>query len=295
MHVSPKNENIYAKVISDSLHPNGVTRLTTMELQFHRFILPQVNTYRAFSRNSASSRAVPVKKNIASALRNPAWPVYFGKNKAGMQSGEPLSEDEIRQIKHQYVKALQASANAAIEMDRIGLHKEVINRILEPYLWHKIILSSTDFGNMFAQRIDEEAQPEFQELAKCMKLALGESKPTQLEYSQYHLPYLTAEDNSLSLEDKKKISIARCARVSYLTHDKKRSVSKDIELYNKLAKGAGVEMDEANDTELGKHPHFSPMEHVATPALETTANFELFRQVRKDIEESYFKYLILKG
>src|SRR3954452_24195130 len=79
-----------AKVLADSVSPAG-QRLTTLEATFPRFVLAEFNTHRVFSRNSASSRAIPVAKQLRRVLDDPYVPIEFGSNKPGMQAGPALA------------------------------------------------------------------------------------------------------------------------------------------------------------------------------------------------------------
>lgn len=264
---------IYAKVIADSVSPTG-SRLTTIEAQFHRFILAEVNTHRAFSRNSASSRAIPTAKLIEQVRTNPAIPIEFGSNKPGMQAGEEVlnqvgSEGAWRSA------AYWATARAS-ELLSYGVHKQIVNRLLEPFMWHKAIITSTEAGwnNFFEQRISPLAQPEIDLLAQRIHEAMSLSQPLFQYYGHWHVPYITMRDvYDLELmgrpqDDERKVSAARCARVSYLTHDGKRDLAKDLELYDKL-----VSADP---------PHWSPLEHVATPddRWDSIGNFDGWEQLR---------------
>ena len=53
---------ISAEIIADTYCEFTDERVTTMEVTMHRFVLAEFNTHRVFSRNSASSRAIPVRK-----------------------------------------------------------------------------------------------------------------------------------------------------------------------------------------------------------------------------------------
>lgn len=239
---------IYAKVIADSVSPSG-SRLTTIEAQFHRFILAEVNTHRAFSRNSASSRAIPTKKLIEQVRTNPALPLEFGTNKPGMQAGPEVADPFLMTAHWNY--AAQGSAARAELLSEYGVHKQVVNRMLEPFMWHKAIITSTEAGwtNFFNQRISPLAQPEINALALAIKNAMVLSTPTLLSYGQWHTPYVS---EGLTGATARKVSAARCARVSYLTHDGKHDIDKDLELYEKLV--------------TADPPHWSPLEHVAIAA-----------------------------
>lgn len=264
--------NPSAKVIADSISPDGI-RLTTMEVHFHRWELASLNTHRAFSRNSASSRAIPIAKEIEKVLTDPALPLEFGTKKKGMQAGPPLEGEGLGEAVEVWLEAAQDAVRAAQKLDAMGVHKQVANRLLEPFLWHTAIITSTEWDNFFQQRVSPQAQREIAVPAQLMECALEASEPKRVAYEQWHLPYLTEDDRYLTIEEKRKVSAARCARVSYLTHDGKRSVEKDLELYDRL-----ISADP---------PHWSPLEHVATPAgpenfYGTEGNFEGWCQLRHE-------------
>jgi hypothetical protein len=78
------------KVLADSIYglSSGQTaRITTMQVTFPRFILAEINTHRAFSRNSASSRAIPTEKIIEQVVTNPFIPETFNRRVKGMGVG----------------------------------------------------------------------------------------------------------------------------------------------------------------------------------------------------------------
>lgn len=247
---------ISAKVIADSLSPAGV-RLTTLELEYPRFILPELNTHRAFSRNTASSRAIPTAKLVERVRIDPAIPIEWGSNKPGMVAGEELNINELRLAQYDWCLAANKAADQAESLASLGVHKQIVNRVLEPFMRAKTIVSSTEWENFFTLRISPKAQPEMRRLAECMRDAMEESEPYPVEYGAWHVPYTTESDCTEPDDDELcvgretlHISAARCARVSYLGHDGKRDIGKDLELFRTLS-GNG---------------HLSPLEHVATPA-----------------------------
>lgn len=266
-----------AKIIADSVNEQG-QRLTTMEVVMHRFVLAEFNTHRAFSRNSASSRAIPFAKMVQRVKETPAYPIHWGAEQKGMQSGDTVEDVEM------CFTGWQAARDKAVRCAEIlheyGLHKSLINRLIEPFMWHTAIVSSTEWNNFFHQRCSPLAQPEIRVLAVQMQKALYASEPKSLAHGQWHLPYIEPRDimqvesnhpNSTQLFQTgllKKISVARCARVSYLNHDGKRDLSLDIQLADKLI-GSG---------------HWSPFEHVATPSQDThlRSNFEGWKQYRSE-------------
>lgn len=265
-----------AVVLADSISPQGI-RLTTMEVTMHRFVLAEFNTHRVFSRNSASSRAIPGRLQRERVLTVPAEPLAWPSKQSGMQGGEEvMSSDAIRAGMYWRKAAMQA-ATVASQLDDLGIHKSVTNRLLEPFLMQTVIVSSTEWDGFFAQRDSELAQPEIAVPARLMREAYEESTPKNFELEQrynlpmWHLPLIddqthaelierVAADTGIIIgtgnspeyyELATKVSAARCARVSYLTHDGTRDIDKDLELYERLV--------------TADPPHWSPLEHVATP------------------------------
>lgn len=259
---------IYAEVIADSITGDG-KRLTTMEVQMHRFVLSEFNTHRLFSRNSASSRAIPIEKQIAKILKNPAYPVEWGRNKSGMQAGEPLNPKDAKRARKIWKRSSKRAIRDCRKLEKLGVHKQIANRILEPYMWHTVIVTSTEWDNFFEQRCSPLAQPEIRAVANAMRDAYRKSVPMFIVTGEYHLPYIQPGEFYLPDLKKIKISIARCARVSYLTHSNEYSIEKDIVLFNRLLNA--------------DPPHWSPFEHVATPlapGLSDAGNFDGFAQLR---------------
>lgn len=243
------------KMICDSVSPDGV-RLCTLEVTLPRFVLAEFNTHRMLSRNSASSRAIPVEKRIAMIEADPFVPAAFGKNQKGMQAGEALEGEAEVRARLAWYNALNAAVAQATELATIGVHKQLANRLLEPFSWHTIVVTATEWANFFALRRHANAQPEIRTAADMMNDVMLSSRPVELGFGEWHLPYIQLEeytDRELTAGDPWskliKLSVARCARVSYLTHDGVRDHSKDLELYERLA-SAG---------------HMSPLEHAARP------------------------------
>jgi thymidylate synthase ThyX len=265
----------YAKVILDSVAPNG-SRLTTIEGELHRFCLAELNTHRAFSRNSASSRAIPVHKQIARIMKDPALPYEWPLERPGMQGGEELPNDAKLDAVGRWLRARDSAVEYTQELVRIGVHKSVTNRLLEPFMWHRVIISSTEAGwqNFFNLRCSPLAQPEFRVFADHVHRVYNMSVPSE-PFNGWHMPYLTSDDEVYSINDAKRISAARCALVSYNNLDGTFNPQKDLERYYKLASARPI--------------HASPMEHVARPSdIETDyyhqGNFDGWEQFRHDVE-----------
>jgi hypothetical protein len=255
-----------ARIILDSLHPDPrMPRVTTMEVTFHRFVLAEYNTHRRFSRNSASSRAIPVKKQIARVKQNPAFPISWPMEKKGMQGGDELDAKHQFLAEVEWENALYDTLEHVEKLVEIGLHKSVVNRLLEPFMWHTVIVTSTEWDNFWALRCNPLAQPEIRVAAEMMREAYNNSVPQQLSFGQWHLPFVTGYDFDEILdagfiggmhwtEIARRISAARCARVSYLTHDGTREWDADLTLANRLINPGDSPM------------HASPFEHVCSPA-----------------------------
>lgn len=252
---------ITAKVIEDSVSEAG-NRLTTLQLLYPRFVHSELMTHRVFSRNASSSRAIPVKKMLEMVRNEPAMPIHWGLNQPGMQANHQLVGAHLESAKELWLEAAQSAARVAESMMEIGLHKQVANRILEPFQHISVVLTATEFGNWDELRDHDDADPNIHELARQIKIAREGSIPKILKYGEWHTPYVTDEDrdrilmsnchSSRRIELLKKVSAARCCRVSYLKHDgTSADINEDLALCERLA---------------GARPiHASPFEHQATP------------------------------
>lgn len=272
---------ISAKVICDSIFDGK--RITSLQLKMPRFILAQFNTHRAFSRSTASSRAIPTAKLIDMVRTNFVQPIHWGKNQAGMQASEELPEAVKQEALREWHTAALNAANTAEKLLELGCHKQVANRILEPFMWVDTIVTATEWDNFFKLRLDDASQPEIQELARCMKEALDNSMPVE---RIYHLPYISEkelEQYKVQATDKiswkaydelVQISAARCARVSYSNHDQSNP---------------DVEKDKATADKLLSGGHWSPFEHQAHAITwndEPCRNFIGWEQARAIFEPS---------
>lgn len=254
-----------AKMVAHSKAPNG-EELITMEIELHRFILPEFNTHRCFSRNFQSSRAVPVTKMIEQVRWKPAMPVHIGKNQRGMVAEEEFTGKEKHNVEHLWVLAAKDAADFAEAMNNQGVHKQVVNRILEPFMKTKGIVTATreGFESFFKLRSHKDAQPEIKALSDCMMEAINNSQPMMLNYGEYHLPYIDwnkdvdgqyfLQEEITTVEEAIKVSASCCAQVSYRVLDD--SLEKALKIYDML-----------NLPESGVYPedppHFSPTEHIA--------------------------------
>ena len=228
-----------AKILLDSENQFG-DRLVTWELSYPRFVHAELMTHRVFSRNAASSRAIPTDKLIKLMIDDPAMPVYWGKNQSGMQAKEELSIEDQEWCKERILKGQKQMIELAQDLQERGLHKQIANRYIEPWMFIKIIMSTTEHDNWFALRAHEEAQPEIADIAFKMKRIFAESKPNYLKDNEWHLPLLWDKEDLIkegfTAKQLELICIGRCCRISYLTHDGKRDPNKDIQLAERILK-----------------------------------------------------------
>jgi len=262
---------------------SGFDALITFELIMPRIILAEFNTHRAFSRNSASSRAIPAKKMIESVATDPFIPVAWMKPHKGMQGFEYHEDsDTIAKLRLKWLNAKENAIKAAIDLTEQQVSKQIVNRLLEPFMWHKVIMTTSmkGFEHFFQLRANLMAEIHMQILAEVMMDAyeIAYAKHPYDPYKtvatavsgQWHIPYSEGLSD-LSLNEKLLVSIARCARVSYTTvgDDSTKSIDEDI----KLAK------------RLFESKHMSPFEHIAQIKVGwNSRNFTNCIQLREMIE-----------
>lgn len=247
---------ISAVILADSISPEGV-RLTTFELVYPRMILAELNTHRVFSKNSASSRAIPIKRMIQMIRDNPAVPASWRMNQTGMQGYEHAPLDIALEGQRIWLEAMEYAIRHSEKLEALGLHKQIANRLTEPFVHMKTVLTGVYFDNFFGLRDHHMADPTIEALAKAMKEARDASTPLLLQPGEWHLPYITDEERAVQDDvTLLKVSAARCARTSYNSMNGKRStVEEDVDLHKRLLVDQPI--------------HASPAEHQATPDLKT--------------------------
>ena len=269
---------ITAKIIADSISLNG-DRLTTFELEYPRFIHAEFMTHRLFSRNAASSRAIPVKKAIELIVADTARPIHWGKNQPGMSAKEECDAHYIVRDSEGNIAihlpreslwdlARDEAISIAKIFDELGYHKQIVNRILEPFTHIKVVCTATEYDNFFYLRCHPDAQPEIQELANQMYTAYTESTPVQLKNGEWHVPYYEdgvwqptgyvrigefdvqdLDKHNRTLSEALAVSSSCCAQVSYRKLDD--SLEKAQDIFKRLVDSKPV--------------HASPFEHQGTP------------------------------
>jgi len=271
-------KGITASIIAHSISPDG-QEILTYQLHYPRIIHSEFMTHRMLSKNASSSRAIPVNKIMEYISSNTAEPVEWGKNQAGMQAdgthdGLISFEADDGEILTDFTpeEAWEYACNSALAISKgfadAGYHKQIANRLTEPFQFINVVTTGTDWNNFFYLRHHSDADPTIAELARIMYECYKESTPELLLSGEYHTPYVEHERGNggiihyvsngdrLKLEDAIKVSISCCAQVSYRNND--NSLEKALTLYDRL-----VTM---------KPAHASPTEHVATPFNDVELN-----------------------
>jgi hypothetical protein len=254
-----------ARVIKDSISPRG-HRLITLVVVMHRWVLAEFNTHRLFSRSSASSRAIPVERQLGRIRESPAYPLEWASEQPGMQGGSELTGHELAEAMElwddlmYHTLATIENYVADHEDKSTRLHKSLLSRLMEPFMWHEVIVSSTEWDNFFRQRVSRLAQPEIRVPAELMLQAIDLSKPRTLGYQSWHLPFIDEDEvEDVQLEnlgyDPRAISAARVAQISFKNPEtQEKDPAKDQERFERLVNpGEGP-------------PHAAPFEMVARPA-----------------------------
>lgn len=257
---------IKATIIADSVSAHSGQRITTLELEYHRYIHSELMTHRQFSRNAASSRAIPIDKMIEQVQTNPAIPTHWGANQSGMQALGEVSNFNQMLAKQTWLEARDKAVEFAKQLQALNLHKQIVNRVLEPFQMMKTLVTATNFDNFFNLRCHKDAQPEIKMLADLMYQAMQENTPNELQAGEWHLPYIELHFNEdtgvndyyvhrngayhkVDLDTAIKISCSCAAQVSYRKND--TSIEKALAIYDKLVNSSPV--------------HASAFEHCATP------------------------------
>lgn len=273
------NVKVKYSIINKPVHCGKVLSANFVKIKEIKYIgkedtydIEVVGPYHNFVANGIvvhNSRAIPVEKTIKQVLENPFVPYYWGKNQKGMQANLELTKIEQELCRQKWLEARDVAVEKAKELISLGLHKQIANRILEPWCWVTTIVTATDWENFFALRAHKDAQPEFRILAELMLEVYNKSNPVILQQGEWHTPFADKYIDSLSLEERLKVATARCARVSYVSFEGDIDHEKDYALHdNLLASG-----------------HMSPFEHCATPMYGfnkfSVSNFNGWWQYRK--------------
>lgn len=303
-----------AQILADSINTYG-QRLTTFKITFPRFILAELNTHRALSRNSASSRAIPFKKMVKMVEETPFIPIAFQKEHKGMQGSEYLKGSDYTYARAQWLSAKIKAVQAAKDLHNTGVTKQLCNRILEPFMWHTVIISGTEWTNFFKLRcpvyhergvelfspkpIDgtfEEllerdlsmADIHIQKIAHMMFDEYNSNQPQYLYDGQWHLPFADNIDNGALREYFYEIEKNYDPSYTDFEKAKKKIIAArcariSYETFGDEPKHDYVADIKLHDTLLYSK-HASPFEHLARVAKGRYANFNGFESYRHILE-----------
>ena len=216
--------------------------------QYFTEALDNINPFGPFiARSSASTRAIPVEKLIQKVLDDPFIPTW-SKHQKGMSGIEDndLEFQERMDLVHR--RHLNTAIAEAREMVALGAHKQHINDLLKPWLRIPILATATEKGwnNFFQLRTDKPCRPEFREYAIWIKEAYDNSKPKELRPGEWHIPFSEhMHEDIVDDIEMIKIASARCARLSYASHDGEISKERDLSLAESLI----------NDGHMGPFEH----------------------------------------
>lgn len=257
-----KNTGMYARVVAASQHKWNGQELWTLEICSPKSIDAEFGKHRVFSRSSASSRAIPFNP----ALSAPFIPEDIRNRGPGMNSPERVPY-EVKTKFQAYLSSLYQSTRAGLYGFRDHIHKQHLNRYLEPWMMQVSVITSTEWDNFFSLRmpdtlddLDFPADPMIQQIAILMAEAMdaAEDKVAVLGVDEWHLPYVLDEEREIygdapwRLAD---MSAARCARASFNKHGVNTTQSK----------GERMTADRERAKDLRTQLHMVPFEHQATP------------------------------
>lgn len=234
--------------------------ITTLVITYPRAIHAQLLTHRVFSKNSSSSRAVPIQAAIDNIMNDPAEYLWTGKQ-AGMQ-GTDVTEQQAQLAETIYKGARFRAINAVNALDELGIHKQNAARLLEPFQNIRVCLTATEWENWDWLRLDVAAQPEITELAQKIYDARHNMEYLELSEGQWHVPFVDRQfteaglmtywdkdtGDELTVEQAITVSMSAAAQTSYRKTD--YSLEKGEDMYDKLFGGKKI--------------HASPSEHQAT-------------------------------
>lgn len=247
--------SIKVEIVADSLTIEGVrgtSALATYPLMVH----PEFMTHKVFGRCASSSRAIPFKTMLARAIADPAVPVSFGKNQKGMQAGAELTGWRLWLVRQLWFGAMWPVVCLAIVMNWLGVHKQVVNRLLAPWSHITVVMTSVYWDNFFALRCHPAADPTMRALADALFEAREASTPMQLREGEWHVPFVRESEKGYPMEDQLKLSAERCARTSYGNNE---GFDASFRLFHQLVDSTPV--------------HASPLEHQFTSDTKTKSGY----------------------
>lgn len=243
----PECQEVWAEMVCDSVSPHTGRRITSAVVRLPRIVLAELNTHAALAKNSASSRAIPTATFRQRVLANPYIPWRWPINGKGMVPKEYAAPDSWRSrfATFAWKGGLVVASLAHRLLERIGVHKEIANRLLEPWMWTEVLVTATDWDGFFAQRCHPAAADGVRAAATVLRALLETHQPTE---TTLHLPYVQKHEDG-DMRTLFMASARRCRRVSYMRQGVVVSLEEDA--------AAGAE------GLLENPPHLSPYEHAA--------------------------------
>lgn len=292
----PGQPEMFVEVVLASRHAQTGRLVVSLHMRYPRIIHGELMTHRVFNRNARSSRAVPIKTLLGEIRSSAFIPWHWTGAKPGMQ-GVPNWQEKILvkgaaalhvdtdipvNAEAAWLWGRDLMADLAESFADADYHKQVANRLVEPWMWMDLLVTSTHWANFMHLRDHPDAEPHIRDLAVLVGKALEAAgdQAQILHPGQWHLPYVTREEIDRELpawrftsaadavlrpettvaDLGKMISAARCARISYKPFDGNSTYEKEIERFNSLIGNDAV--------------HASPLEHQCTPdeivTVETT-------------------------
>lgn len=299
----PGQPNMFVQEVLSSRSTQSWRTVNTLHLRYPRIIHGEMMTARVFNRNARSSRAVPIETLLKEIRNDPFIPWHWTGHKKGMQGvpghdalvymPTPAADCDDTWTEMSNVEgwlwARDRAVEAAEAFGKAGYHKQVANRLVEPFMWMDLLVTSTHWANFLHLRDHEAAEPHIRDLAVLVGKVLDQAQPTDLDVGEWHLPYITAEDHAEAAKRfvlqkdatdfLKKVSAARCARISYKPFDGNGSYERELERYDGLVNADAV--------------HASPLEHQCSPdrmLLRETSLYDDEDRVIREVSAMGFEF-----
>lgn len=264
----------YAEVIQHSVSPEG-KEIITFSVKYGLIVHSEWIRHRLLSNSVKSNRAVSMKQIRKEVIEDPYVPIKFGGQQAGMVA---IDEDQFGYAKvcrWLWKNSRWGAVGVHWLFEKLKLHKEITNRILNPWQWVRSTTTATDYDNFYKLRLHKDAQKDINVIAKAMHEALQLSEPMLINAGEYHVPYVSrrrtgngeleyydSDGTQLNTQQAIEASCARCARSSYDNHDGTKAS------YFNRATAKGRSDQEIYQDLINSDPvHGSCGEHQATPLV----------------------------
>ncbi len=249
-----------ARIVADSVSSVTGDRLTSMEVSIPRTLLPYLLNEASVSRSFTDVLDQPVADNMRSLADEPAVPIYWPAHTILAQPAHPLRTPKAHTARQTWLRARDEAVACAETLTEVGVHHTITNRLLEPFLVQRVLLSSTEWRGLLKLRhkqlgTDPLVQAELTEVIDLMRRLLDKNVPEPLALGQWHLPYLRGfELKTLPAKQAIEVSVARCHT----------GLNPEQDLFNIEA-----DLDVFRALRYASQPVLTPMGHVCTPAAQS--------------------------